>query len=128
VPKLLTTAQLEILQHSLGVDQYGQGEIYRNRFCAGQSDEKVCLELIALGYMQRHRTTELFPDLNCSVTDAGKQAVREQSPKPPKLTRGQKRYREYLNWADAWGGTFREFLEHKQQVAAQRAAPAEVGL
>lgn len=110
----MTTLQLEILQHSLGVDRYGQGEMYRNCFCAGSGDEPVCRELIALGYMQQHRTTEVFPYFNCSVTEAGKRAVREQSPKPPKLTRSQKRYREYLDWTDAWGGTFREFLEDRK--------------
>jgi len=115
----MNARQLEILQHSLGVDKYGQGEMYRNRFCAGSGDEPVCRELVALGYVRQHQTTELFPYFNCSVTDAGKQAVREQSPRPPKLTRGQKRYREYLNVSDAFGGTFGEFLKYKQQVAAE---------
>ena len=65
--------QLHILQHSLGVDQYGQGEI---------------------------------------VTESGKAAVRCESPKPPKLTRSQKRYREFLN--EDCGASFGEWLKWRR--------------
>jgi hypothetical protein len=106
----MTTQQLHILQHSLGVDQYGQGDMYRNHFCAGGDDETVCRELIALGYMKQHATTEVFPDFNCSVTEAGKAAMRAESPRPPKLTRSQKRYREFLA-ADS-SVPFREWLKY----------------
>ena len=47
----ITPAQLEILQHALGVDQYGRGEMYRNHFCAGGDDEATCRELVEMGYM-----------------------------------------------------------------------------
>lgn len=113
----LTPRQLDILQHSLGVDQYGQGEMYRNRFCAGGDDEDVCRELVALGYIQQHRTTDWLPYFNCSVTEAGKQAVREQSPKPPKLTRSQIRYREFLK--SGWDRSFREWLGWRTKKARQ---------
>lgn len=112
----MTPRQLEILQHSLGCDKYGRGkdvghgEFNRNYFCAGAEDEPTCRELVALGYMKEHLRTELYPYFNCSVTDDGKAAMREASPKPPKLTRSQRRYREYLGWKDAYGGTFRGFL------------------
>lgn len=104
--------QLEILQHSLGLDKYGQGTMYRNHFCAGGSDEVVCRELIALGYMIQHRTTEMLPYFNCSVTDAGKEAVKRESPHPPKLTRSQKRYQEFLR-ADN-GMKFGEYLKRSR--------------
>ena len=107
----MTSKQIEILQHSLGLDQYGQGQMYRNHFCAGPVDEPTCRELIALGYMQQHPTTEIFQDFNCSVTEDGKQAVRRESPKPPKLTRSQKRYRAFLN-ADS-DMTFGEWIKAK---------------
>jgi hypothetical protein len=105
----MTPRQLEILQHSLGVDQYGRGQQYRNHFCAGDDDEAVCRELIELGYMQQHRTTELFPYFNCSVTEAGRWAMLAASPKPPKLTRSQQRYREFLD-ADS-GLSFIEWIK-----------------
>jgi hypothetical protein len=106
----LNCEQLHILQHSLGLDQYGRGEIYRNHFCAGGKDESVCRSLVALGFMREHRQTELFPYYNCSVTEAGKEAVRKFSPKPPKLTRSQRRYRAFLD--HDCGLSFREWLKY----------------
>lgn len=48
----MNARQLEILQHALGVDKYGQGEMYRNHFCAGVDDEATCRELVEMGYME----------------------------------------------------------------------------
>lgn len=93
----LLSRQLEVLQHALGVDKHGRGRMYRNHFCAGESDEGTCRELIALGYMAQVPTSELFLYFNCAVTEAGKAAVRAQSPQPPKLTRSQQRYRRWLD-------------------------------
>jgi hypothetical protein len=98
----MTSRQLEILQHTLGVDQYGRiprgfTDYTRNHFCAGLADERTCRELIAIGLMQQHATTSWLPYFNCSATDAGKAMVHLESPAPPKLTRSQKRYRDYLD-------------------------------
>ena len=103
----MTPKQLEILQHALGVDQYGRGEMYRNHFCAGGSDEVVCRELVALGYMTSFER-EWLPYYNCVVTDAGKAAMLAESPKPQKLTPSQRRYQRFLD-ADT-GLKFREWL------------------
>ena len=78
------------------MDEYGQGQQYRNHFCAGGADEDICRELIALGYMRNHRTTEMLPYFNCSVTEEGKAAMLRESPKPPKTTRAQRRYKAFL--------------------------------
>jgi hypothetical protein len=115
----MTARQLEILQHALGVDKYGQSPkgctpYYRNHFCAGGSDETVCRELIALGYMQQHETTETLPYFNCSVTDAGIRAMKEACPVPKKLTRSQLRLEEYRNFADAFDCTFKDWLQIKK--------------
>lgn len=110
----LTQGQLQILQHSLGLDKYGQGEMCRNYFCAGAADEPICRSLVEMGYMKQHATTGIYPDYNCSVTDAGKEAVQRESPKPPKLTRSQKRYREFLK-ADT-GRSFGEWLKDQQEA------------
>lgn len=110
----LTNEQLHILQHALGVDQYGQGLMYRNHFCAGADDEPICRSLVAAGLMRVFApNASPLPYYNCTVTEAGKQAVREQSPKPPKLTRGQKRYREYLD-ADS-GMSFMAWLKASRE-------------
>lgn len=104
----LNAHQLEILQRALGVDVFGQGSMYRNHFCAGGGDETTCRELVAMGYMETF-TRSYLPYYNCTVTESGKAAMLAQSPKPPKLTRGQKRYRQFLN-ADS-GISFREWLK-----------------
>ena len=58
----MTPPQLQILQHSLGVDQYGRGRQYRDHFAAGGEDVQICQELIALGYMRQVATTDpVFP-------------------------------------------------------------------
>ena len=85
----MTPPQLQILQHSLGLDRYGRGAFYRNHFCAGGEDEAICRELVALGYMVQHPTTDAFNYFNCSVTEAGREAVRRESPKPPKAQRSR---------------------------------------
>jgi hypothetical protein len=109
----MTARQLEIIQHSLGVDRYGRTPkgftpYTRNRFCAGVADEPDCRELVALGFMQQHKRTEMSPYFNCSVTDAGIKAMKEESPKPPKLSRSQIRYRAWLD-ADC-EMTFRQWI------------------
>lgn len=105
----MTAEQLQILQHALGVDQYGRGEMYRNHFCAGGKDVPVCESLVALGFVETFERAYL-PYYNCTVTEAGKRAMLAESPKPPKLTRGQQRYREFLS-ADS-GVSFREWLKY----------------
>ena len=106
----LTKAELQILQHALGLDQYAQGQMFRNHFCAGGDDEITCRRLVDLGYMRVFAPNKSpYPYYNCTVTDAGKEAVVRESPKPPKLTRGQMRYREFLQ-SDS-GVSFIEWLQ-----------------
>jgi hypothetical protein len=60
--------------------------------------------------MAEHPPRELFGGDSCFVvTDAGKVAVRRESPEAPKLTRGHKRYREWLQ--RGCGLTFGEWLK-----------------
>ena len=105
----MTERQLEIIQHALGCNEFGKTShpnvpghpdyfpYHRNHFCAGVRDEADCRALVEMGFMQRHKTTALFPDFNCSVTAAGIKAMKETSPKPPKLSRSQQRYRAFLD-------------------------------
>jgi hypothetical protein len=104
--------QLEILQHALGADRYGKRPPNgRNYFCAGAADEPDCRELVAMGYMQEHRRTDVFPYFNCSVTGDGINAMLRESPAPPKLTASQKRYQRFLD-ADS-GMKFGEWLKYE---------------
>lgn len=103
----LTKNQLEILQHALGLDQYGQGWHWRNHFVG---DEEDCRPLVAMEYMIECPASELTGGSPLfHVTKQGIAAVAEQSPKPPKLTRAQLRYRAFLN-ADT-GLSFGEYLK-----------------
>jgi len=108
----LKSELLHILQHSLGLDQYGQGRQYRNHFVAGGENIARCRELVSLGHMVEHEPSFLTGgSLWFSVTPKGINAVALESPKPPKLTRGQQRYREYLD-ADGAFASFGDFLKH----------------
>lgn len=112
----LTARQLEILQHTLGLDKYGQlpraanGCEFRNRFCAGGDDEVICRELVDMGLMfMFHPNASPLPYYNCAVTDAGRMVVREQSPTPPKLSL----YQRQANPGSAVGPdfSFRDYLQ-----------------
>lgn len=109
----MKTTHLQILQHSLGCDEYGTppkrgGE--RNYY-GTDGDDPDCNELVALGYMVKGSPKEWTPSVFFVVTDAGKQAMREASPKPPKVSRSTKRFAEYSSFADAFECTFREWLD-----------------
>jgi hypothetical protein len=98
---IVSTRTLEILQHSLGLDEFGRGPAYRNRFVTGGSgpDHEDCARLEGEGLMVRVSVAaELIGGgtLFC-VTDAGRRYVRERGPAPPKLTRSQQRYERYLD-------------------------------
>ncbi len=91
---------LHILQHSLGVDQYGRGNQYRYHFCTGpgSTDHPTCLDLTKRGLMTRVIAPKHFGgDDMFYVTDAGRAYVAERSPAPPKRTRSQERYSRYLD-------------------------------
>lgn len=112
----LTAEQLHILQHSLGVDEYCRGRAYRNHYVTGPGCDGFndCRALADAGLMKDHgKQGELTGGMHCfTVTDAGRAAVREQSPQPPKLTAGQRRYREFLD-ADC-GVSFGEWLKFRR--------------
>jgi hypothetical protein len=102
---------LEILQHALGLDRYGCGSGYRNHFVTGPGtpDFEQCRELAAQGLMEDHGVHPMCGGSHLfTVTEAGRRYVRDHSRKPPKLTRSQRRYRDYLA-ADS-GLSFREWL------------------
>jgi hypothetical protein len=111
---------LHILQHSLGVNQYGQGNQYRNHFVTskGSKDYDGCMELVARGLMTRRAGNALSGgDDVFFVTPAGIDYVALNSPAPPpekKLTRSQRRYRDWVR-ADS-GLDFSEWLGIKPKV------------
>ena len=103
---------LHILQHTLGLNEYCEGRQYRNHFVAGGDDVRKCRELVSLGHMVERKDNGLTGGSPWfSVTQQGIDFVATNSPaRPPepKLTRSQKRYREYLR-ADS-GLSFAEWI------------------
>ncbi|MEY2151150.1 hypothetical protein AB7849_09545 [Rhodanobacter sp. 115] len=102
---------LHILQHSLGVDRYGQGKQYRNHFVTGKGSKDFdgCMALVDAGLMTRRPGNAITGgDDFFHVTPEGVDFVALQSPAAPKLTRSQRRYQEWLD-ADC-GCSFAEWI------------------
>lgn len=97
----MTDKRLGILQHALGLDQYGRrnGPEYRNWFVttASTRDFAPCMEMVEAGLMIVREPTALSGGGHVfQVTEAGRKVVLDESPAPPKLTRSQKRYEAFL--------------------------------
>jgi hypothetical protein len=109
----MSNQELQILQHSLGLNEYGQGEQYRNHFVTGKGskDFDACNNLVSIGYMDVRRNHALSGGDDCFfVTESGKKFVADNSPKPPKLSKSKQRYQRYLDYGDCFD-SFREFLK-----------------
>lgn len=103
---------LHLLQHALGLDDYGRGTMYRNHFVTGEGCDGWTLlnQAVTDGLATRHDPRKMFGGDYCfTVTDAGKKYVREKSPAPPKRTRSQKRYDAFMS--EDSGYTFGEWLK-----------------
>lgn len=107
---------LHILQHSLGLDEFGQGNPYRNHYVAGGEALDICRDAVTQGLMVEHAATDISGGSPWfHVTDAGKQYVAANSPKPPKKTASQKRYERFLTISDMCDVTFGEFLKREKE-------------
>lgn len=107
----MTPKQLHILQHALGVDQYGQGWQCRSHFVTGPGSDYFngCLKLVSQGLMvDRGPQHAMRNDHFFEVTDAGRVAMKNNCPAPPRLTASKKRYQQFQD-ADC-GRSFREWL------------------
>jgi len=107
---MITAQQLHILQHSLGLDQYGQGEAYRNHYVSDPNPDLIALE--KLGYLHDRGPQSMMRGNHLyQVTPAGKQCIYRESPKPPKISKGRRKYLAFLR-ADS-GMKFGEWLKTK---------------
>lgn len=116
---------LRILQHSLGLDEFGQGQAYRNHFVTspGSADFKICQDLVAQGLMHTKGVHPLAGRGGWCfwVTEKGREFVAEQSPKPPKLSRSKLRYKRYLEFGDCFD-SFIEFCHWDAEQARKAKA------
>ena len=97
--------RLQILQHSLGLDQYGRGTRYRNHFCTGTegTDFADCRALAEQGLMIDHGPRKMHGGMHLfSVTPEGDDYIAQHSPQPPKRSRSQERYRRFLEYGDGF--------------------------
>lgn len=93
---------LQVLQHSIGADQYGHGGGNRNFFGVnpGCRDYDLCIELVELGFMANNGTKPAIfgNEVFFSVTPEGVDVVALESDSPPepvKRTASQRRYEEW---------------------------------
>ncbi len=114
---------LEIIQHAIGCDQHGRyglhGE-YRNRYVIGPGcgQYDLVMRMVADGRMRRidAPSSELLYGMSIfEVTDIGREYMRENSTSPPKLTRSQQRYLDWLG-----GDGPRRFGEFMEQLGKRR--------
>jgi hypothetical protein len=104
-------SKLEILLHSLGLNEYGEGRQSRNHFVTDESspDYEMCQKLVADGLMTKRPGSALSGGSPIFlVTQAGIDFVSLNSPTRPKVTRGKQRYLDFL--AADGGMSFREWL------------------
>ncbi len=112
---------LHILQHSLGLDAYGQGKSYRNRFATGEGsvDHPICTALVAEGLMTVRKGVPDCGDMDFFfVTDLGRAYVANNSPPPPKISASKRRYMDYL--ASECSLTFGEWLKWRTRLMKEQ--------
>lgn len=120
--------QLEMMQHALGLDQYGQPlddykgcsddefpRCYRNRYVTYDVSPcgRNCEEMIQAGWMAKPSRQPSFIGgmTNYFVTRAGYEAVKKFSPQPPRLSRAKQRWQDYLA-TDGVFPNFRAYLHY----------------
>jgi hypothetical protein len=105
--------KLHILQHSVGINEYGEGTRYRNHFVTspGSKDFDDCRALVVKGFMVERPGNALSggPDAFIfSVTTEGGAFMDAHARVRKPLTRGQQRYQSWVK-ADC-GLTFGQWL------------------
>lgn len=115
----MDSKQLHILQHSLGLDEYGRGTMYRSHFVTGEGsdDHADCMALVEAGYMGVRKNHPLAGgDDGFWVTEAGKRAAVANSPAPPKLSPSKQRYQDFLDYDGSMS-----FIEYAKWKTGSRA-------
>ena len=130
-------ALLNVLQHSLGCDQYGRPTplgrrpnfdddfgCYRNRFVTDSTspDGRNCSALVSLGYMRDQGTQNFLSGMHCyTVTQAGYEAMKQSSPPPPKITAAKRRWAAYRAARKVLNFSFVEYLRWPRRAEHEAA-------
>lgn len=115
----MNPAHLHILQHSIGVDKYGQGPHYRNHFVTGPGGQDFdhCQQLAAKGLMADRGPRESYGGMHLFiVTQEGKEAMTYNSPAPPTISRSKQNYQNFLR-----SDTGLTFIQWLRQTKKQQA-------
>lgn len=128
----MNPAHLHILQHSLGCDKHGRPTplgrtpnhddefgCYRNRFITDPQspDGFYCTALTSLGLMHDHGPQNIAGGMHCySVTQAGYEAMRAESPSPPKISKSKRRWAAYRAIREVCDFTFAEYLKWPRRL------------
>ena len=100
---MITREQLDILRHAIGQNTDGTSRGPRNSFSTdpGSRDHTRCMELVEAGMMRRDADFSGSPIIGgadfFTVTRAGRDEVTKHVEPAQKLTRSQRRYRQFLN-------------------------------
>lgn len=130
---------LSILQHTLGLDQYGQPPkgrqpchdddfpgCYRNHYCLGADcpDFKILQELVTAGFMTDSGPQKMMGGMHLlHATQAGFDAVKQHSPRPPRLTLGQRRWRHFRDVREVCPDlTFKAYLNAPWRAESEARA------
>ena len=114
---MIDQQKLHIIQHSLGLDQFGQGTFYRNHFVSdlGCDNYQILLSLVDDGLMTENKHlsgSDLTGGGSCFyVTEKGRLWVIENSPNPPKISKAKERYRRFLEYGECFE-SFIAFCRH----------------
>ena len=94
----LSKEELHILQHTLGLDEYGEGNRYRNYYAIyPESSSRVIIDgLVQRGLMAGYMESDFSELLYYHVTDRGEESIALNSPVRPKISRSKQRYQDYL--------------------------------
>ena len=93
-------SKLHILQHSLGVGDYGDKPSCRNHFVTGpgSTDYDNCMAMVDSGLMTRRAGSAISGgDDIFSVTPKGVDHIALNRSERPKITRSQRNYQNYLH-------------------------------
>jgi hypothetical protein len=112
VKAALHPAALGTLLHLLGLDERHKVP-WRNHYVTGATVGPAIEALLEAGLVEEARRPGFLPETDrvFVATQAGKEAARaEHRRRFPKLTRGEARYRHWLDYSDATGVSFAEYL------------------
>lgn len=107
--------QLAILQHSLGLNEFGEGSFFRNHFVVGPygSDRENIKCLVNQSFMEKSPVLGALigEDSECfHVTALGIDFVKKKSPTRARKTKSQQRGARWREYGDCFD-SFRDFLK-----------------